>query len=664
MDRRQTDRRLNGRNDPYSLDISALAGTLLRRKGLLAFFLLLALIPVVSFIMLRPSYYVAQSSVILDDPDLNLTDFKEALPKQSLNDMTIATQVKVIASSTLANETLEKLSKEENPPAIAGLAAKPETRYQALKSFLQNMIVTNEGKSRVISISYKSKDPYEAARIANAHTEQYVDFQLRSKKEKIAQINDWLKEQVADLRKDSQMKSQAVQEFRKENGIVPGKNSQELITQQIADLTAQLIPVETQKLNLQSRADSKGATSEVVDSALIVNLKGQLSTAEQELKSLSATYGPAHPSVMAAAQRVKQARADLGRESGTIRSSVKTELQAVSEQEELIRGRIEALNGEMNNLREKSIALESLEAEETANRTLLENFLARSEELKSQLNLKSGDVRIVSLAETPTQPMGLPKIILLILAALFAAVFAVALVLILEQADRGIEEPEDVKKILNLRLLGTLPKSRNPLAEIGQARPSAYLEDLKRIYLSLSQKKGPQSVLITAARSGEGKTTAALSLARYLTSIGVRTVLIDANTTSPSIAALAGVNSAPGLAEILSGAADLGKTVQKNDEGMPVVAIGNIAGLGIDILSSAERLRKTIDALKLQYEFIIIDCAPVMNTTDAEIIAGIVDQVVLVVERGKASKAQLVKITGTLRQFAKDVPGVIFNKAA
>ncbi|HEU4839488.1 MAG TPA: AAA family ATPase [Micavibrio sp.] len=664
MDRRQTDRRLDGRRDPYDFDIAALVNTLLRRKWLLASLLLIALVPAVLFIMLKPSYYVAQSSVILEDPDLNLTDFKDAIPQQTLNDMTIATQVKVIASSSLAHETLEKLSKEENAPAIARMAAKPETRYQALKSFLKNMIVANEGKSRVVTISYKSEDPYEAARIANAHTEQYVDFQLRSKKDKIARINDWIKDQVADLRESSQMKSQAVQEFRKENGIIPGKNSQELITQQIADLTAQLIPVETQKLNLQSRADNEGATSEVVDSALIVNLKGQLSTAEQELKSLSATYGPAHPSVMAAAQRVKQVRADLGRESGTIRSSVKTELEAVSEQESLIRSRIEALNQEMNNLREKSIALESLEAEETANRTLLENFLTRSEELKSQLNFKSGDVRIVSLAETPTQPVGLPKIILLILAALFASVFALALVLVLEQTDRGIEEAEEVRKILNLRLLGTLPKSRNPLGEIGRTGHSPYLEDLKRIYLSLSQKKGAQSILITAARSGEGKTTAALSLSRYLTSIGVRTILIDANTTSPSIAALAGVSALPGLAEILSGATDIAGTVQKDDNGMSVIAIGNIAGLGIDMLSSAERLRKAIDALKLQYEFIIVDCAPVMNTTDAEIIAGIVDQVVLVVERGKAPKAQLLKVTGTLRQFAKDVPGVIFNKAA
>jgi capsular exopolysaccharide synthesis family protein len=664
MDRRQTDRRLDSKRDPYDFDVAALANTLLRRKTLLVSLLLLALVPAVAFIMLRPSYYVAQSSVILEDPDLNLTDFKDALPKQTLNDMTIATQVKVIASSTLAHETLEKLSKEENPPPIAQRATQPETRYQALKSFLGNMIVANEGKSRVVTISYKSKDPYEAARLANAHTEQYVDFQLRSKKEKIARINDWIEDQVANLRASSQMKSQAVQEFRKENGIIPGKNSQDLITQQIADLTAQLIPVETQKLNLQSRADTEGTTSEVIDSALIVNLKGQLSTAEQELKSLRATYGPAHPSVMAAAQRVKQARADLGRESGTIRSAVKTELEAVSEQETLIRSRIEALNQEMDNLREKSIALESLEAAETANRTLLENFLARSEELKSQLNFKSGDVRIVSLAETPTQPVGLPKIILLVLAVLFASVFALALVLVLEQTDRGIEEAEEVRKILNLRLLGTLPKSRNPLGEIGQTGHSSYREDLKRIYLSLSQKKGAQSILITAAHSGEGKTTAALNLARYLTSIGVRTILIDANTSSPTIAALAGVNAQPGLAEILSGAADIAGTVQRDDNGMSVIAIGNIAGIGIDMLSSGERLRKAIDALKLQYEFIIVDCAPVMNTTDAEIMAGIVDQVILVVERAKAPKAQLLKVTGTLRQFAKDVPGVIFNKAA
>lgn len=663
MDRRQLDRRTHGNRDLYVMDIAGALQTLVRRKLLLAFLFLLIALPSAIYVFFRPSYYVAQAIVLLEDPNPVVSEFQNSMPKQqTLNDLTISTQLRIITSPTLAHETLDTLAKDKNPPEIAVAASKPEARYGALRSFLDSMLVANEGKSRLISISYRARDPYEAARIANAHTEQYIDFQLRNKKEQISKINDWITEQVVALREDSKKKAQTIQEFRKESGIVLGKNSQGLIEQQISDLTAQLIPVETEKLSLQARADAEGATRETVGSALITSLKSQLSQAQQELRSLSATYGPQHPDVLAAQNRVKQASADLGRETGSIRSSVKTELESVTEQETLIRTRLEELNKQMDDLREKAISIESLETEEAANRALLESFLTRSEELKTQLSYNTGDVRIASAAETPTYPTGLPKTVLLVIAAVFSAIFSIGLILILELIDRGIEDAEDIKKLLSLRLIGTLPKTRNPLSEIGKTKSSAYLEDLKRIYLALSQKKTAQSLLITAARSGEGKTTTSLALARYLASIGTRAIIIDANTTSPSIATLTEAASAPGLAELLGGAADLAKVVQKDEDGLAIITSGNQQGYGIDILSSADKLTKIIDMLKTQYEFVIIDCAPVLSTTDAEILAGIVDQVVLVVEHARVPKKHLNKVAVTLRQYAKETPSVILNK--
>lgn len=662
MDRRQLDRRLNASRDLYVLDIEALMKTLCRRKVLLIAFMLMVLVPSVLFVMFRPSYYVAQTSVILEDADLNLTDFKDALPTQTLDDMTIETQVKVIGSPTLAHETLDVLGKDEKAPAIAVAAAKPDGRYDALKAFLKNLSVFSEGKSRVISIAYKSEDPYEASKIVNTHTQQYIDFQIRNKKEKIGMINEWITQQVAALREDSQKTSAKIQDFRKESGIIMGKNSQALILQQIEDLTEQLVPIETQKLSLQSRAAAKGSTTEIVDSNLVNDLKAQVSDAKQELQALSSTYGPSHPDVMAAQQRVKQASADLARETGTIRSSVKTELQTVTEQEQLIRDRLEALSKEMDDLRDKSILLESMEAEEVANRTLLENFLTRSEELKSQLAYDSGDVRVSALAEVPTQPVGVSKTVLFLLAFIFSIVFAVGMVLALELIDRGIEDAEDIKRILNLRLLGTLPKVRNPLGEIGNNKRSDYVEELKRIYMIMAQKKGPQSVLLTASRSGEGKTTVAMALSSYLASIGSRVIVVDANTTSPSIAAIAEVPATPGFADLMAGAEDLPKTIHKDGSGLAVIPAGNQDRYGIDILSASERFRKVMETLKTQYDFIIVDCAPALDTTDAEIIAGHVDQVILVIEWAKAPKKYLNKVASTLRQFAKETPNVILNK--
>lgn len=674
MDRRKTDRRDNRNSDIYMLDIKAMMDILAKRKVLMVGLMLLILIPGITFIMLRQNVYKATTSVLIENQELNLAEFQDVLPPGKFDEVTVETQTRVIASPKIIHLTLDALE-EQNKPDSEKDAPKDQTaiktehenaaRYVELLTFLNNLDVTAQGRSRLIDISYTSKDPLQAANIVNTHAQQYVQYQIASKKEQVELLNKWITEQVANLKKQGQIKGQAVQDFRKEAGIMLGKDSEDLIYQQISDISAQLIPIETQKMALQAKLDAgaqkRGTINDVVTSALIQNLKTQASSAEQELKALQSQYGPDHPEVLAAQQKVKQANADIGREIGNIKSSVKTELDAATKQEQLLRDRLDALNKQAGDLRSKETMLESLEAEETANRTLLDNFLSRYEEIKSQLDLTRADVHIVSPAEIPTTPVGIKKSILGLLVGLFAVVFAIGATLLLELLDHGIENSEDVKKLLNLKLIGLLPKTRNPLGQTASGERTGYTEEIKRIYLALSAKKIPQSIMFTACRAGEGKSTAALSLANYLQSIRAKVVIIDANTSSPSLSTLAGTNAVPGFAELMTGSFDAAKAIHKDGNGLSVVPIGNLASHPVDLLAS-ESFQRLVTGLKTQYDFVLIDCAPVLTTTDAEIIAGMVDQTVLVIEWAKTPKKKLKKVAEILRQYAKDVPNVILNK--
>ena len=184
-----------------------------------------------------------------------------------------------------------------------------------------------------------------AAKAINAHVATLIDYQTKSKKEQIGAVNEWLTQQIEALKADSQKKSQEMQKFRTESGIVPGKNSQELIYQQISDLTEQLVPIETEKLSLQARAEamksagSKEGVPELLESSVISNLKAEASAARQDLKALGAQYGTNHPEYQAAQKRVNQVNADLGRETANIKGSAQLQLQAITKQEELLRAR-------------------------------------------------------------------------------------------------------------------------------------------------------------------------------------------------------------------------------------------------------------------------------------------------------------------------------------
>ncbi len=662
MDRRATDRRRNSDNTDGTLDINAILHTLWRRKLVLTALFTAFLIPIALFVAFKPSIYKATTSVMLENQELNLTDFQDALPKADLNDMSVETQGKVISSPKLVHQTLDALDADETKK-------NPEQRHADLISFLNSMSVDTSGKSRVIEISYRSEDPVEAAERVNAHANQYVEYQAQNKKEQIASINSWISEQVETLKKESQEKSQAIQEYRNKSGIVLGKNSQDLLYQQIADLMRELAPVETTKLNLQARvealenAKSQDAALDVTQSSLINSLKNEASLAKQELQSLNANYGPNHPTLIAAKRKVAQVNSDIAREVNLVKTSLRTQLEAAQKQEALLRTRLEELNKQSDEWRDQSIALESLEAEQTANRTMLANFMARAEEVKSQIGLNRAGAKVVSPAEIPLYPVGNSKIVMLVLGILFAATAAVVIIFLLELVDRGIERAEDIKKILNLRLIGTLPRTKNPLTALNDNNRSPYMEEIKRIYLQLAEKETPQSILVTASRNGEGKSTVALSLAQYLASINQKVVLVDANTVSPSIAQITGVEQSPGFNDIITGTTkDHSKTIKRTNHGYSVIASGN-DNTGTDLMAS-DKIVALIENLKSQYSYVIIDCANVGETTDAEIIASLSDQVIFVIEGAKTPLKLIKNNAETLRRFSKTTPNVILNKQA
>ena len=117
-------------------------------------------------------------------------------------------------------------------------------------------------------------------------------------------------------------------------------------------------------------------------------------------------------------------------------------------------------------LKENQIELQALQIEETASSKLLDNFMARSEEIKAQSDFTRPDVRIVSLADVPSEPAGSKKTILFVAIAMLSGLFAVGAALALEMIDHGIQKRDDVKKFLNIKLIGCLTQEKSPITSV------------------------------------------------------------------------------------------------------------------------------------------------------------------------------------------------------
>lgn len=199
----------------------------------------------------------------------------------------------------------------------------------------------------------------------------------------------------------------------------------------------------------------------------------------------------------------------------------------------------------------------------------------------------------------------------------------------------------------------------------GQNGHSVQSESFRTLRSRLYQardKQALQSVLITSALPAEGKTFVSANLAQALVrQQGRRVLLIDADLRRPQLHEALGASSKPGLSEYLRGGLDEVAALQRGQlENLFFVAGGRQEPNPAELIANG-RLKTLLQRMAPLFDWIILDSPPAVPVSDASLLAGACDGVVLVVRAGEtpvemAQKAQ--------QEFAdRPVVGVVLNRA-
>jgi len=189
-------------------------------------------------------------------------------------------------------------------------------------------------------------------------------------------------------------------------------------------------------------------------------------------------------------------------------------------------------------------------------------------------------------------------------------------------------------------------------------------EQYRRIGAALHHHRemtGLKVVMITSAAVGEGKTLTATNLALTLSeSYQKKVLLIDADLRRPSVQKIFGIDDGPGLSESLMAIGGSGLAVHRLSRRLGVVIAGQptsdpIAGL------TSERMRRTLDEARDQFDWVIIDTPPVALLPDASLLSAMVDGVVFVI-RANGPSYQLVQRAVDAVGRSKIV-GIVLNHA-
>lgn len=207
------------------------------------------------------------------------------------------------------------------------------------------------------------------------------------------------------------------------------------------------------------------------------------------------------------------------------------------------------------------------------------------------------------------------------------------------------------------------PTPRAPIVPGPIEQGGAVQEDYQRLrasVLSMAVPSGLHTVLITAARHGEGTTTVAVGLATALArERETRVLLLEANVRTPCLGVMLPLATTAGLTDFAAGrAAPEALLTRLEDVNVSVIAAGNALGPTVNV----EVVDTLLARLQTQFDFVIIDGPPVNSYADASVIATKVDGVILVVEADRTPVAEAEAAKRQLDKVGARILGVVLNR--
>ncbi|HKM65914.1 MAG TPA: polysaccharide biosynthesis tyrosine autokinase [Candidatus Acidoferrum sp.] len=678
---------------------------ILRKHQWLILSFLLTVVTIVSIatFRMRP-VYIAKATIEIDRENTSMLPFQGADSYDYMMDLDnyIETQAKVLTSETLALQTIRNTGLAANPEfssggipseAIATGSLANQKRPPEVAAFLGSLSAKRLPTSRLMEVSYESTDPVLAARILNAHLENFKSQNIQSRYEATLEATRFLTGQLNELKLSVKQSEDARINYERQNQIWSVDDKSNITTQRLSDLDKQLTEAQGETLKKQAlyeyaKAGDIDAVPEIRADALLQDLQKRHADFSLQYTEALSQYGPNFPKVQRFQAQMKEVDDQIARESKGIVLQLESDYREAKQREELIRQALDQQKAETNDMAEKLVQYNILKRESEADKSLYEGLLTKLKEAGIAEGLKSSNIRVVDPAMIPSYPARPAKARNIALAFLVGLVGGIGLALLREYLDNTVKTPDDVETLARLPSLAVVPAFGDSGASkrrgmfggaatngqekrielVAQHLPKSQMSEAFRALrtaLLLSQPDHPpQVILVTSALPREGKTTAAANLAVTLAQLGDKTVLVDADLRKPGVGRLLNLGNGKyaGLSSYLAGVSTLDLVT------IPHPAIPNLAAIPTgplppnpaDLLSS-HKLADAIAELRTKFKFIVIDSPPIMAATDAVILSVQADGVVLVVRSGETPKEAFTRTRDLLVSVKARLLGVVLN---
>ncbi|MEE1294983.1 MAG: CpsD/CapB family tyrosine-protein kinase, partial [Bifidobacterium merycicum] len=172
-----------------------------------------------------------------------------------------------------------------------------------------------------------------------------------------------------------------------------------------------------------------------------------------------------------------------------------------------------------------------------------------------------------------------------------------------------------------------------------------------------------QLLVISSTSPSEGKTTTVINVAAVLAENGAKVLLVDADLRHPSVAHHLGIEGSVGLAHVLSGQMSPVDVVQSYWKPNLHILPAGKRPANASLLLNSDMMKMLIEQALMQYDYVLIDTAPLAVSNDGIVFGSWAKGVVLVAANGICRKKDLEESMDALRTAKVPVLGFVFNFA-
>ena len=632
--------------------------------------------------------YLSKGIIVIESDDNNIVNIEEVYSLESRMNR-INNQMAILKS----DEVLEYIVKDkknsmnfknlysQNIPNFFQRIFTREKKIDDIflkKVLTDNFTVKNVPRSDVLELSFISINPRLSQIALQSIIESYQRYEIDSKIKITSYANQKITERLKDLVVQMDVAQKKLSNYKKENNLVDTGNVKQLKIKEIESISARIIDAKLSYQRQQNDLLSIKVAEGDVDALLAIedlrvreeisNIKNTLNANESNMQSLLLIYTDKHPKIIQAKEQNDSLKTQLDKILDENIQQKAFQLSNINNFINLSEEELQKVTDELRILEEKESGMLQFSRELESSRKLYESFLQRVKETNEAQNLQVSKLKTIespNLPSTHFYPTPQKNFILTFIIS-FMGIYG--LLYFREMNSSVLKSPEAIDS-LNIPQIGILPRVEKlkrgfhilqMFVEDGASSFSEAIRSSRAIIESKFEKN--KSYMITSSNPSEGKTTYAFNLALSLEKSN-KVLFIEADIRRPSV--LNGFyqfdRQILGLGEIISGSANLKDAIFK------------VPGTELDIITSGEKrfdmsdivskdqIKKFLDVLKLEYDYVIVDSPPVQPVSDTLILTQSSDYNLFVIRSEETRTASFMSSIKKIQNVGAKINGIIIN---